>query len=174
MATPILTGAAYDFLITTFMFIFIFAILYAIISKIELFGENKAVQAAIAFAAAMLVIFIPETRALINFMTPWFVIFIIVIIFMLLIVMALGIKHTEITDYLKDSPGTTTTIVVVVLLIFLFAMYKVFGPIFTMAGPGETGLWATITRTLLQPKILGVLFLLLIASSIVKHIGFKD
>ncbi len=175
MASPFASGVASEFLITTFIFIFIFAILYALISKIELFGENKAVHVLIAFSTSLLVIFIPETKALINFMTPWFVILIILIVFMLLAVMALGIKHTEITDWLKNvSPGTTSAVVIIVLILFLFAVYKVFGPVFTMAGPEETGLWASITRVVLQPKVLGVIFLLLIASAVVRYIGFKE
>lgn len=175
MATPMLTGATYDFFITTVIFIFLFAVLYALISKIELFGENKSVHAFIAFSSALLVVFIPETKALINFMTPWFVIFIILIIFLLIAIMALGIKQSEIADWLKNvSPGTTTTVIVVVLIIFLFACYKVFGSVLAPAGPGELGLWAAIKRVILQPKVLGVLFFLLIASSIVKFIGFKE
>lgn len=175
MAVPTFGGAGMDFVITTFIFIFLFAILYALISRMEFFGKNKAVHVLIAFSSAMLAIFIPETKALINYMTPWFIILIILIVFMLLAVMTLGIKHTEITDWLKNvSPGTTTTIIIMVLLIFLFAVYKVFGPVLTMAGADEPGLWAAITRVFLQPKILGLLFLLLIASSIVKFIGFKE
>jgi len=175
MASPFASGAASEFLITTLIFIFLFAILYALISKIELFGKNTAVHVLIAFSTSLLIIFIPETKALINFMTPWFVIFIILVVFMLLAVMTLGIKSSEITNWLKNvSPGTLSTVVIVVLILFLFAAYKVFGPVFTMAGPEETGLWASITRVILQPKVLGVIFLLLIASAIVKYIGFKE
>lgn len=175
MASLVASGVASEFLISTLIFIFIFAILYAIVSKIELFGSNKAVHILIAFSSSLLVVFIPETKALINFMTPWFVILIILVVFMLLAVMTLGIKHSEITDWLKNvSPGTTSTIVIIVIILFLFAVYKVFGPIFTMAGPEETGLWAALTRVVLQPKVLGVIFLLLIASAVVKYIGFKE
>lgn len=175
MATILGSGASAEFVITTVVFIFVFAVLYALISKIELFGENKAVHILIAFSSSLLILFIPEAKELINYMTPWFIIFLILIIFMLLAVMTLGIKHSEITDWLKNvSPGTTYTVVVIVLLIFLFACYKVFGPILTPAGPGETGLWAAISRAIIQPEVLGILFLLLIASSIVKAIGFKE
>lgn len=175
MATPVFSGAAMDFIISTFIFIFIFAVLYAIISKIELFGENKAVHVLIAFSTSMLVIFIPETKALINFMTPWFVIFIILLVFILLAVMTLGIKHSEITDWLKNvSPSTTYAVVSIVILIFLFAIFKVFGNVFTVAGPEQTGLWAALTRVILQPKIVGIFFLLLIASAVIKTIGFKE
>ncbi len=175
MATPTFTGAGMDFVITTFIFIFVFAVLYALISKMEFFGENKAVHVLIAFSSAMLIIFIPETKALINFFTPWFIILILLVVFILLAVMTLGIKHTEITDWLKNvSPGTTTVVVIIVIVLFLMAIYKVFGPVLTIAGPEEQGLWAMLTRVILQPKVLGVIFLLIIASSIVKFIGFKE
>lgn len=175
MATPLLTGGFYDFFITTVIFIFVFAVLYALLSKMDWFGENKHVHVFIAFAAALLVIFIPETKELINFMTPWFVIFLILLIFIMLAIMTLGIKGTEISDYLKNaSPGTTTFVVVIIIIIFLAAIYHVFGPVLTPAAPGEAGLWAVLTRGVLQPKILGVIFLLIIASVIVKTIGFRE
>lgn len=175
MATPILTGQVYDFFITTVIFIFLFAILYGLLSKMELFGTNKAVHVLIAFSTSLLVVFIPETKELINFMTPWFVILVLLILFILLAVMSLGIKHSEITDYLKNSsPGTTTTVVIIVIILFFCAVYKVFGPVLTIAGPEKTGLWAVISRVLFQPKVLGVLFLLLVASAVIRTIGYKE
>lgn len=175
MATPLLSSGLSDFLITTVIFIFIFSILYALLSKMELFSEHKFVHVAIAFASAILIIFIPETKELINFMTPWFIIFLILIVFMMLAVMTLGIKGTEISDWLKNvSPGTTTFVVIIVAVIFLFALYHVYGPVLTPAAAGEAGLWAMITRGILQPKVLGVIFLLIMASVIVKTIGFKE
>lgn len=175
MATPLFSGSSMEFVITTLIFIFLFAILYALITKVELFGENKAVHILIAFSSSLLVLFIPEAKELINYMTPWFIVFLILIIFIMLAVMTLGIKHTEITDWLKNaSPGTTYIVIVFVIIIFLFACYKVFGNVLTPAGPGETGLWAAISRAIIQPKVLGVLFLLLIASAIIKAVGFKE
>lgn len=164
-----------EFITTTLVFIFVFAILYALISKTELFGTNKAVHTLVAFSASLMVLFIPAAKEIINYFTPWFIVFLILIVFIMLAVMTLGIKHTEITDWLKNvGPGTTYTVVVLVIVIFIIACYKVFGNIFAVAEPNAPGFWAAVTRALINPQVLGVLFLLLIAGAIIKTIGFKE
>lgn len=166
--------SAVSFFMPAMIWIFVFAITYGLLEKFEFLGKNKGLHGLVAVSVAFLIILFPETRELINFMTPWFIIFLILAIFIILFLMLFGIKEKEISDYFRNYAGATTTIIVIVAVIFVFAMHKVFGDIFAYPGAGATGLWSSMLRIFLHPKVLGVVVLLLIIAAIVKYIGYPS
>lgn len=163
-----------SFFLPAVVWMFVFAIIYGFLEKFHFLGQNKGLHGLVAVSVAFLIILIPETRDLINFMTPWFVIFLILAVFIILFLMLFGIKQEEITGYFKDYSAGTTTVIAIVAAIFIFAMYKVFGPIFNYPEAGAAGLWANLMRIFLNPKVLGVIILLLIIAAIIKYIGYES
>ena len=76
MAT-ILSSNLLEFFMPIVVFIFIFTIFFALLSKIKLFSDNKPLNSLIAFAVSLLFIVVPEARQIIELATPWFVVFVV-------------------------------------------------------------------------------------------------
>ena len=153
------------------IFIFIWAILYAILQKFEGFGKNQSVNAAIAFVASLLFVIMPVTRDLIKEVIPWLIVLVVVIMVILLILMFMGYKEVDIVTYMKEN-SFGVVIVSIVIIVFLVALGKVVGPaLFQYPSPTELGIISDLKRVILNPKTLGVVLILLIASYLIRAIA---
>ncbi|MBD3203291.1 hypothetical protein GF327_03290 [Candidatus Woesearchaeota archaeon] len=158
-----------------FVVIFVFTAVYAILTFKKPLGDNKGINALIAFAVSVLFIMSKDAIAIIRTAVPWWTLMVLVITFIIIGVEAFGSSF---------DPGTlqsfSTWILIIAIIIFVFAWAGVAGQ---KAGPylgnesstqaaenyGGSGNVASgnfqenLGATLFHPKVLGVILILVIA-----------
>src|SRR3989338_6641222 len=77
-----------------FGFFFISVVIYAVLSKTELLGDNKPVNLFVAFVFAIIFITFSPGVEYVGAIVPWFVILFIVL-FMLMVLVALSQKEVD-------------------------------------------------------------------------------
>ncbi len=157
-----------------FYLIFIFVLLYAILSITKILGENKNLNAMLALALALILGFSGPTRDLISFVTPTFFVFIFFAFFAVLIYKFLGASDDDVKSILGTKSGTRGFILIIILIIILSSFGKIFftEPIASdvnettavnasaVGTAGESALTATLTH----PKVLGLVLILIIGA----------
>ncbi len=178
MATPIDVGIL-GHLAPIFTFTFIFVILYALLAKTKLLGEDSRVNSLAAFVIALLFLLTGPARVIIDFITPWFVVFFIMILFLVMLFMFVGVSEESIANAFKD-PSVYYVIIIIFLIIFGIAISKVFGEQIRdltlrdgeeAPDVGKPGLGQAVGEIIFDPKILGMFFILLVASFTVRYIA---
>ena len=181
MATPMLNISPLEYFTPVFIFLLVFVIFYAIMQKTKVVGGNTGVNALISFVVAILFVITSAAADLIRLVTPWFVVLLIVAMAMIMLFMFLGVKAESIAGAVSDS-GTVWTILIVLMVLFGAALTQVIGPsIAAITQGGGTAVNATATgggttfvggvgKIIFSPKILGVFFLLIVASQAIKTI----
>jgi len=174
MAT-ILSTNLLQFFMPIVIFIFIFTVFFAILNKIKLFSDNKPINSLIAFSVTILFIVVPEARQIIEFATPWFTIFVVFGMLMILAFMFLGVEPDFIREVAKENAIVLGVVIGGTILIFLVSFSQVFGPsIIQYPAAGETSVLALLRKTVLHPKILGLLVLLIIASEVIRRVSYSQ
>ncbi|MBW3015370.1 hypothetical protein KY330_03045 [Candidatus Woesearchaeota archaeon] len=153
-----------------FPIMLVFVIVYAFLDKIKWPTDNKALNAMIALVIAGVLIVSPKTTSIIEFMAPWFVIGLVFLIFLFLLFMLFGVKEADFLVAVKKKE-VYWTVIVISLIILIAAAGKTFfssvpegttvgGTLVGQAeGVGEVAFWETI----FHPKVLGVIFVLVVA-----------
>jgi len=165
-----------NFFLPVFTFLFVLAVLYAILTKTHILGDNRRVILTASVAVAFITMFSGGATGLINFITPWFVLLGVGLLLFFGILMFLGQKEDEIWQRL----GGATTILILVLIIIIVGMGQVLGPVFSPYGTSEGGksIGGETLKTLFHPRVLGALFILLIAAFTIQQVspvgGKKD
>ncbi|MBS3170101.1 hypothetical protein J4210_06480 [Candidatus Woesearchaeota archaeon] len=175
MATVLDVGLlqAFDFV---FPFIFIWAIVYAVLQKTKATGGSVGIDSIIATVTAFMSILSPAITQIINFMIPWFAVVIIFFLLLLLVFRTFGAKDEHILSALTTDKSVLWVILGIGLVIIFAAFSNVFGQSYTeQAFQGEgamvnatTGVATTSFETnvagiLSNPKVLGVIILFAIA-----------
>lgn len=176
-----------------FSFLLVLFIVYALLQKSKLLGENKSLHAIIAFAVAMMVALSKPVVMIINNMAPWFVILMFFIIFLLVIIKIFGYEDKTIMDAIGERDYIITTIVILGIIILGGALASVFGQgllssgdevgsagVETPAGTGEGiptdgdvdggSFEENLLSTLFHPKILGLIIIILISMFALKFL----
>lgn len=154
-----------------FTFILVWVIFYAILQKTKIFGPNQGLNALISISVAALFMFTPGVSDMINIITPWFVVLMIFILLLVGIFMMVGIKEGSIAEAFSQDWLIWLIVIVVILFIFGFAFTKVFGSSIqkVYAGEGEAGdAVFDVGRVLFHPRVLGMLFLLVVVSQAIR------
>lgn len=179
-----------------FTFLFVYVLVYGLLSKIKLFGENtNGLSAIIALASAVFTMFSPMVVQMISYMIPW-----------LIVMLVVGLMMYVFASYLKVEPGTmkgqtgeviVIIVMVVVVIIFLVAFAKFYHPEPESSDVVYTSDSVSVTRdndsniidtreisesdnrpqwmkTLFSAKVLGLVLLLIIGAFTVKHMGEKS
>ena len=176
-----------------FSFLLVLFIVYALLQKSKLIGENKSLHAIIAFAIAMIVALSKPVVMIINNMTPWFVILMFFIIFLLIVVKIFGYEDETIMNTVAEREYIITAIVILGIIITVGAFASVFGQgllsggddagsagVGDSAGTGDTTVTEgntdsgsfeeNVWSTLFHPKILGLVVILLISMFALKFL----
>mgnify|MGYP001561050460 CR=1 FL=1 len=174
MAT-ILSANLLSFFMPIVIFIFIFTIFFALLNKVKIFSDNKPVNSLIAFAVTILFIVIPEARQIVEVATPWFIVFVVFGLLLVLSFMILGVESDFIKEVAKENAIVLGVVIGGVVLVFLVSFTQVFGPgVAQYPASGDASVFAMLKRTLLHPKILGILILLIIAGEVVRRVGYPS
>lgn len=172
--------------ISVFTMLLVFVIVFGVSEVMNLFGEGKkGLRAMVALAVSFIVLFSKGIMVVIQTFTPWFVLLVLVIFFMLFAVRMFGVGEKEIkAEIMKDSTITTWIIILVVTMV-LFSLGTGLGQTSleqTRSGGTESGSGGAITvnnqsagsvsssdfsqnlyNTIYHPKILGLILIMLIA-----------
>jgi len=134
-------------------FFFVFVIVYALLAKTKILGENNFVHLFVSFILATIFVVAPTAVRFTQLALPWVAVFIISLVVILLILAFVG---GTIEDVIKN-PFLTYISVVMLLVIFIVTGIRVFGPIIepliSESGPGSF---------LTQSTFLGAIFLIII------------
>lgn len=153
-----------------FPFLFIFAVSFGVLTLVGLFKDNKIVQALIAATLAFIGAMSPIVVMAINLMAPWFVILIVFMVLLLIAIMTLGPTREDITSLIRSGKHEYIIwwVVFFVMLITAFSLWTAISemkksgtavPGITTQSPEMESAYQILTN----PKILGVMFIMLIA-----------
>ncbi len=165
-----------------FVFLFVLVIVYAVLDKIKLFGDNKGLHGLVAFVAGILTLFSDVAIKTIVTAAPWFVLLLIFFIFILIAFMTFGVKEEGFLWVMKSDEFSYVRywVIAFIIIIFLgslsFAIAEEKGGFpgyknVTMenatqalaGGPGAPVQASAFWETLFHPKILGMIAILMIA-----------
>ena len=145
--------------------------MYAVLDKFKLMGDNKAVKFIASLSIAFLFLFSKGVLEFVNFITPWFVVLVIIALFVLSLFMFMGLKEKSMEATIGD-PRVYWTILVIIIILLIAAIGTVFSDFFSTEGGEITDpTKASITQILVHPRVLGALFLLVIISFAIKNIA---
>jgi hypothetical protein len=168
-----------------FPLLLVFVIIFALLERSKIFGENKGLHSLIALCVAIMMLFTPGVVDVVSTMAPWFVLMLLAIIFFLVILLALGTKLESIIDYASEDWGVVHWFLLVIgLIVLIGALGNVYGeallpyseertgePVnFTEEGTVEgvstdTGDFnSNVGRVIFHPKTVGMFFLFMIAA----------
>ena len=141
-----------------FVFIFIWLVVYAILAFSKILGENKAINVIIGLVVGILVLFSPIATGVIEYIAPWFAVIFIFVIFVTIALKLFGATGVESLGSLR-----TVTFVVIILVLIVGALSYVRQQV-TVPGDNETSVdYGKTTTILFHPKILGIIFVMIIA-----------
>lgn len=183
MAT-VLDVSLLAFLVPFFVFIFIFVVMYAILDKTQIFGnENKALSLIAAVSVAAISIFIGNLTKLISATIPWIVFIAIVLLFIFMI-----FKFYDSSEEFWSIVLGEEVVFILILLIVFVGVSQIFEStvspyktvktadgqtkIISEAGEATTPM-KEATKTLVHPRVLGALFMLIIAAISIRFLVDK-
>lgn len=155
-----------------FSFLLVFAITYSLLQYTKALGEHKSFHAIIALSLSLLVILIPKAVEVIELLAPPFVILMIIILLFILMYKMFGATDENIAEVVRKYAALQWGILIIGIVVVAGVLGKVF---FTgdedsptnyqnvyegdVGGTGEEAALAT----LVHPKMLGTVMVLLIA-----------
>lgn len=150
-----------------FSVLLIFAIVFAVLHKTKILGENATISAIVAVAIALMCLLSQTVLDLINFMTPWFVLVFVFVILLILVYQMLGATEKDILGALKTEKTIQWAVFGVAIIILIAGFGHVWGE--TLAQQAEESgtegdtFERDVYSILFDPKVLGLIFILLIA-----------
>ncbi|MBT4651031.1 hypothetical protein HOC13_00750 [Candidatus Woesearchaeota archaeon] len=110
-----------------FPVILIWALLFAILQKTKILGENMSLNAVVSMAGALMALLSPTIIQLINFVVPWFVVAFIFLILLLLLYRVLGASEKDVTSMIMGDKTIKWGILAVAVLILAAGFGQVLG-----------------------------------------------
>lgn len=157
MATFLDIGGLQNFS-TFFVFIFVWLAVYAVLSYSRVLGENKAINIVIGLVIGLFVLFSPIATGVIEYIAPWFAVVFIFVIFASIALKMFGATGAESLGSLR-----MVTFVVIILILIVGALSYVREQV---SAPGDDKAdvdYGKTTTILFHPKILGILFVMILA-----------
>ncbi len=185
MATPTINISFLQYFSPIFIFVLVFVMVYGILQFTKFLGENKIIHALIGFFIAVIFLFSTEAITVVQVIAPWFTVLFIFIIFILMAYKLFGATDDQIRDVISKASAVQYAILALAIIILLFGLGAGFGQ--KLLGYGadisevreaaiEAGEESTATSsyqqnlvsTLFNPKILGMILILVIAAFTVR------
>ncbi len=164
-----------EYFVPFFVFAFVAVVVWALLEKTGFFGKKHWANALIAFCVSVLFILVPEVSEIVSLITPWFIILLIFLIFLVLIFLFMGVDSKVVADVFGDNQTVFWAIFIVSIGIFGYAFTQVYGEQIhdiTTPDEGETGdLMQSIGEILFTPKVMGMVFLLVMAAFLVRFVS---
>lgn len=153
-----MASIALGYIMPLLSFFFVFTLVYALLAKTKVLGENTSIHFITSLLIAAMFVLSPLTTKFTVITIPWLAIFLTAVFFILLI---LTFVRGNIDDIVK-SPVIAVILIVIVLIIFVVSAINVFGPLMSQAafGTGKGDALEAISNS----KFIGVAVLLVIAA----------
>ncbi len=185
------------FFLPVFVFFFIFAIVYAVLEKTGLFGdEAKALNLIAAFSVAMISIFTGKLVDLVAIITPWIAFVFIVMLFLFAMFMFFGTKPGEGglsrgvgKHSFWNTIGEVPMLIIILVIVFMglttvfesdVSPYQEevqevdeFGNVHTVIREVEPDPSSETLKALTHPRLLSAMFLLIVAAISIKFLADK-
>ncbi len=179
MATFLETGLLNYFSII-FPALLVFVLVFALLQKIKILGESKSINALVAIALGFIVLLSENVLSLINFAAPWFVIFFIFMVLLLVVFKLMGATDDNIAGVIRNDKVVQWAIIVISLIIVASALGNVYGQKLLpytsednvteavedvdITSSSTTSYGTNVAAVFFHPKVLGLIFLLLVAA----------
>lgn len=182
MATPLDITALQPFE-GVFPFLFIMLVTYAALSMTDYFKDHKGMAAIISLMAAFMTLFSPIVMRTVQVSMPWFVLFLLFMVFFILAFMATGVDQKFISKFVKDGEfAVGIWMLSILIIIFLGSFLYVWSE--ETGGPAgllndsegaqslefQEDQW-NFWQTLFHPNFLGLALVLLLALFTVKYMS---
>ncbi len=138
-------------------FLLVFVVVFALLMKTEVLGKNKFIQLITSFLLATIFVGVTSAREYVIQITPWFVVFVICLVFVLVLIGFAG-KIPE-----GFHKGIGIAFVVATLVLFLVSAYFTFS---------DMPFFETLSDWITSPKVYGAL-LLVVLTAIVSAVLIK-
>lgn len=152
-----MASIALAYIMPLLAYLFIFTLVYALLAKTRILGENKFVHFTLSVIVAVIFILSPMATEFTALTIPWIAIFIFMIFFILLTV---TFVRGKIDDIVK-SPVIAIIISIIILIVFIISAINVFGPLVSQGYFSTEGQQAFDFFT--NPQFYGLAILLVIA-----------
>ncbi|HLC32441.1 MAG TPA: hypothetical protein VJJ82_01305 [Candidatus Nanoarchaeia archaeon] len=182
MATPLDITVLQQFS-GIFPFLLILVLVYVVLSQMEWFKDKTSIAAIIAVLVALMSLLSPVVTKSVSLMAPWFVLFIIFIVLLMLGYMTIGIKKDVIVDFVqKDTLSSALWIFAIIAIIGIGSIASVWtdetGGLEKLQGKNLTAQVesgnADRFQAIFHPKVLGVALVLLVGFFTIKYMTSID
>jgi hypothetical protein len=152
-----------NFFMPILIFLFIFVILYAILAKTKIIGDNKFVHLLISFIISIVFMSFSSINLYVKTIIPWFAVMVVIVFFVLVVA---GFS-TKSWDKIM-TPAFAWVVIGILIIIFLLAAIRVFNPVFhpdlgITEGNGNQSLIQQISSFLVSSNIAGGILLIIVA-----------
>ena len=153
-----------NFFMPVFSFLFVSLVVYAILLKSKVIGEDKFFLIFIAFIMGIIFMSFSSLEQYVRTIVPWFIVMTI-IVFLVLVLVTFSTKDAD--KIFNKTFGWA--IVVVLIIVFIIAAINVFNPVFhpetgLTSGTGGEGTFSEIYNFIFYSKYAGSILLLVIAA----------
>ncbi len=172
----------------------VLVVVYAMMLSSGKLGKNQFINSIVAFALAAMVLVSENVSRLIGFISPWFVVLFVFVLFMLIAFKSTGVTDSMILDVIKSRNYIAWTIAFIAIGILLYGVSQMFGqdlltgespasqvsgqsqnneivdfmddgtPIYTTTLTSTDDFDTNLNNTLFHPSILGLALIGLIAT----------
>ncbi|MFH1064872.1 MAG: hypothetical protein V1729_07340 [Candidatus Woesearchaeota archaeon] len=183
MATFLDIGLAEHFAII-FPILLVFVIVFALLEKSKILGDNKGLHSLIALSIAIMMIFVPGLVQVVVIMAPWFVILFLLVTFFLLLLMSFGTKWDAISGVANVWQTPHWFLLIISLIVFIGALAQVYGGAMLpfsddgsvqVSSAADTNLTTdtgnfnqNVGRVIFHPKTIGLFFMLMVGALTIK------
>jgi len=126
MAVPVLDLSVLEYFKPIFSALFIFTLFYAVLLKVKIFGDNKAVSLLISLGMTALTMFYVYTSEIVELFVPWFFITILLVVGIMVIFLFMGVSPEAIVKAVGSEKGYVWTIVIILIVFILMGFSVVF------------------------------------------------
>lgn len=175
-----------------FSFIFVWVVVFAVLSYTKILGDKKNLYSIIAVAIALLTIFTPSVLAIIQVVIPWLTFLMIMLVFLVLILLSIGFNMEHVTSTLRSKNWSNTIVIFIIVIVAIIVLSGIgqtfFNPekqaeqqqtetvvdpatgVTTRGDVGSEGSGA-LFATIFHPKVLSLILIMLIAVVAMAQLG---
>ena len=125
MVNGIIDISGINFFMPVFSFLLVFIVIYAVLWKTKVLGDNKFINSLVSFIMSIIFMSFSSMENYVTDIVPWFVVLIIILFLVLVVVMFTTQKSSEIL-----TKGFAWVVVAIFIVVFLIVAINVFNPVF--------------------------------------------
>ena len=156
----------------------VFVILFAILEKTKILGDNKVLNATAAIAASFIVMLSKNIIAIISVGAPWFVLVFVFLTLLLLIYRFMGASEANLANVITKDKAVIWALLAIGLIIVISSISNIYGQrlldedevggdgkvtVTNTTGGDEVSYKGELRDTIFNTKVIGLMFIFLVA-----------